>query len=89
MNLAVIPARIGSKRIKKKNIKLFNGMPMISYVIKECLNSILNQSSSSWECIVVDDGSTDKTIETVVEYSKQYPQIKFLKRNSRRKSAKC
>ena len=64
-------------------IPVFNREQMI----KECLNSILNQSSSSWECIVVDDGSTDKTIETVVEYSKQYPQIKFLKRNSDKKGA--
>ena len=41
MNIAIIPARIGSKRIIKKNIKLFNGSPMISYVINVCLNSDL------------------------------------------------
>jgi N-acylneuraminate cytidylyltransferase len=34
MNIAVIPARIGSKRIPKKNIKLFNGLPMIAYAIQ-------------------------------------------------------
>ncbi len=39
MNIAIIPARIGSKRIVKKNIKLFNGSPMISFVIKESLKS--------------------------------------------------
>ncbi len=33
-NLAIIPARGGSKRIPKKNIKLFNGMPMIYWSIK-------------------------------------------------------
>ena len=33
--LAIIPARLGSTRIKKKNIKLFSGKPMISYPIKE------------------------------------------------------
>lgn len=33
--LAVIPARAGSKRIKNKNIKIFNGKPMIYWPIKE------------------------------------------------------
>ena len=32
-NLAIIPARGGSKRIKKKNIKDFLGKPIISYSI--------------------------------------------------------
>ena len=34
MPIAIIPARSGSKRIKNKNIKLINGKPMISWVIK-------------------------------------------------------
>ena len=37
--IAIIPARAGSKRIKNKNIKLFNKKPMISYPIKALLNS--------------------------------------------------
>jgi pseudaminic acid cytidylyltransferase len=34
VNIAVIPARGGSKRIPRKNIKDFHGKPMISYAIK-------------------------------------------------------
>ena len=34
MNIAIIPARGGSKRVKKKNIKLFLDTPIISYSIK-------------------------------------------------------
>lgn len=34
MNIAVIPARGGSKRIPRKNIKLFRGVPIIAYAIK-------------------------------------------------------
>jgi N-acylneuraminate cytidylyltransferase len=34
VNIAVIPARGGSKRIFRKNIKDFHGKPMISYAIK-------------------------------------------------------
>jgi pseudaminic acid cytidylyltransferase len=33
MNIAIIPARGGSKRIPRKNIKEFCGQPMISYAI--------------------------------------------------------
>ena len=32
--ICIIPARKGSKRIKNKNIKLFSGKPLISYVIQ-------------------------------------------------------
>lgn len=34
MNIAIIPARGGSKRIPKKNIKEFGGKPMIAYSIE-------------------------------------------------------
>ena len=34
MNIAIIPARFGSKRLPKKNIKNFHGKPIISYSIK-------------------------------------------------------
>jgi N-acylneuraminate cytidylyltransferase len=33
-HLAIIPARGGSKRIPKKNIRFFNGKPMISHTLK-------------------------------------------------------
>ena len=41
MLTAVIPARIGSKRILKKNIKKFFGKPIIYYSIKAALKSKL------------------------------------------------
>jgi N-acylneuraminate cytidylyltransferase len=39
MRLAVIPARGGSKRIPRKNIKLFCGKPMIAWSIEVALQS--------------------------------------------------
>lgn len=39
MRLAVIPARGGSKRIPRKNIKLFCGKPMITWSIEAALQS--------------------------------------------------
>lgn len=40
-NLAIIPARGGSKRIPRKNIKDFLGKPVIAYSIEAALNSDL------------------------------------------------
>lgn len=40
-NLAIIPARGGSKRIPRKNIKDFLGKPIISYSIEAALNAQL------------------------------------------------
>ncbi len=41
MNIAIIPARGGSKRIPKKNIKEFCGKPLIAYSIETALHSKL------------------------------------------------
>lgn len=38
-NLAIIPARSGSKGLKDKNIKLLNGLPLLAYSINAALNS--------------------------------------------------
>lgn len=40
-NLAIIPARGGSKRIPKKNIKMFYGKPIISYSIQVAIETKL------------------------------------------------
>ncbi|HRH78545.1 MAG TPA: 2-C-methyl-D-erythritol 4-phosphate cytidylyltransferase, partial [Cellvibrionaceae bacterium] len=41
MRIAVIPARGGSKRIPRKNIKAFMGRPIIRYAIDAALESQL------------------------------------------------
>lgn len=40
------------------------------HLISETLDSIVTQTYSNWECIIVDDGSTDKSKEVVFEYVK-------------------
>ena len=37
-------------------------------LIGETLDSIINQTYTNWECLVVDDGSTDKTQQVVKKY---------------------
>jgi pseudaminic acid cytidylyltransferase len=72
MNLAVIPARGGSKRIPRKNIKLLQGKPMIAYTIEAALQS------NVFERVVV---STDDT--EIAEISKQHgAEIPFVREAS-------
>lgn len=37
--IAMIPARIGSQRVKKKNLRLLNGKPLIAYTIETAINT--------------------------------------------------
>lgn len=69
MNIAVIPARSGSKRIPKKNIKDFMGKPMISYAIKAA------KEADIFDVVMV---STDS--EEIAEIAKQYgAEVPFLR----------
>lgn len=69
MKLAVIPARGGSKRIPRKNIKLFNGKPMIAWSIEAA------KSSGLFEHIIV---STDDA--EIAEVAKQWgAEVPFLR----------
>lgn len=57
-------------------IPTYNRAPIIG----DTINSILRQSNNSWECLIVDDGSTDNTKQVVEEFSKINPSIKYFKR---------
>ena len=57
MNLAVIPARGGSKRIPRKNLRLFCGKPMIVWSIEAACES------GCFERVVV--STDDEEIATV------------------------
>lgn len=46
--------------------------------IAETLNSVMAQDYPNWECIVVDDGSTDNSATIVKEMSAREPRIKYL-----------
>jgi len=38
-HIAIIPARSGSKGVKNKNIKILNGLPLITYTIRAAIDS--------------------------------------------------
>lgn len=45
--------------------------------LAECLESVLAQTYTDWECIVVDDGSKDNTWEVAQVYAARDPRIKI------------
>lgn len=47
-----------------------------SYIL-ETLNSIQNQTYKKWECIIIDDGSTDKTEIIVRDFIKDKPRFSY------------
>jgi glycosyltransferase involved in cell wall biosynthesis len=46
-----------------------------AHLIGETLDSVLAQTYTNWECIVVDDGSTDNTVEVVQDYLDKDPRF--------------
>lgn len=51
-----------------------------AYLIGETLDSILSQTYAEWECIIVDDGSTDNTDEILSEYVNKNNRFIYFKR---------
>jgi len=66
--LGIIPARGGSKGVPRKNIKLLNGKPLISYTIEQILKSEINDFIISTE---------DKEIEKIcINYGAKVPFLR-------------
>jgi pseudaminic acid cytidylyltransferase len=61
LNICIIPARGGSKRIPRKNIKDFLGKPIIAYSIQAAL-----------QCNLFDEVMVSTDDEEIVEIAKQY-----------------
>lgn len=49
-------------------------------LIGETLDSVKNQTYSNWECIVVDDGSSDDTVEVIREYIENEDRFQLMRR---------
>ncbi|NME68173.1 glycosyltransferase family 2 protein [Flammeovirga aprica] len=56
-------------------------------LISETLDSVLYQTYSNWECIIIDDGSTDGTQKIIQEYVKRDSRFKLYQRDREPKGA--
>lgn len=59
--------------------------------IAETLDSVSVQDYKNWECIIVDDGSTDRSLQIIKEYCKRNSNFKFYQRpvNKKKGAAAC
>lgn len=75
------------KYMKMKHNEYYNGINLNKFKIvipvynaerwvDRCLESIINQTFTNWECIIVNDSSTDNTLEVVKATIKKHPEIK-------------
>ena len=71
-----------------------DSLPLVSILIpnynkapylRETLDSVLDQTYTNWECIIVDDHSTDNSWEILEEYAQKDTRIKIFKRLENRK----
>jgi len=69
MKIAIIPARGGSKRVKKKNIKLFEGIPAIGRIIT-------NLSKSKIFDIIIVSTDSSEIIKIAKKYKAEVPFIR-------------
>jgi glycosyltransferase involved in cell wall biosynthesis len=60
-------------------------VPTYNYArfLRDCIESVQEQTMIDWELVICDDCSTDETAEVVKEYSAKDPRIRYI-RNDRR-----
>jgi glycosyltransferase involved in cell wall biosynthesis len=58
-------------------------------LLKNCIEKLKNQQFDDWECIIINDGSTDHTQEDISDFIKNSPQFKLVyQENSERAIAR-
>ncbi len=50
--------------------------------LPEALESVIRQTWADWECIVVNDGSTDDTREVALRFTRRDPRIRYLEKRN-------
>src|ERR1044071_7848252 len=57
------------------------------HLIRETLASLAAQTYDRWECVVVDDGSTDDTRAVVEAYPAADPRVRYVRQENARQGA--
>ncbi len=64
----------------KKNIDISIIVANYNYAsfLPDALNSVLAQTIDNWECIIIDDGSTDNSVEIIKKYLKKDSRFQLI-----------
>jgi glycosyltransferase involved in cell wall biosynthesis len=54
-----------------------------AHYLPQALDSVLAQTYPDWECVIVDDGSTDNTAEVVRQYVERDPRFRYVHQENR------
>lgn len=67
--------------MENKKVSIIVPVYNVELYIEDCLNSLLNQTYSNYEIILINDGSTDNSIEICSKYNDQ--KIKIFNQNNK------
>lgn len=66
---------LGSLPLVSVVVPVYNG----EKYIRECLDSVLSQTYAHWECVVLDNASSDGTAAILAEYAAKDPRIRIIR----------
>jgi len=58
-----------------------------AHLISKAIESVIAQSFVNWELIIVDDGSTDKTMDLIASYQEKDTRIRYIYQENAERSA--
>ena len=72
--------KIKKGKLKMSNFKISVIIPVYNKgkFLRECLDSVFNQTLDSIQVVIVDDGSTDDSPQIIEEYKKKYNNMKVI-----------
>lgn len=65
--------------MSKPLVSILTPFKNVSDYVEECLNSIINQTYTNWELLIIDDHSSDNSFEIVENFAKSDSRIKLHK----------
>lgn len=76
--MAVVKSQVCSKGIIVMKLSIIVPVYKVEEYLKDCVNSILNQTFRDFELILVDDGSPDSCPKICDEYSQKFNNVKVI-----------